>query len=156
MTGRPPLRQTVHATCIALAGRGVLLRGASGSGKSDLALRLMDAEGYGLGAAPLRAELVADDQVMVERVGETLMASCPASIINRMEIRGLGIVEVKAAGPVALALVVDLVAGAAVERLPLDQDRRTSLLGVSLPRLALDPFTAAAPAKIRAALSFGC
>ena len=58
-----------HGTCIALAGRGVLIRGPSGSGKSDLALRLIDTPGNGIGAAPLEARLVADDQVHLTRTG---------------------------------------------------------------------------------------
>lgn len=146
-------RQRVHATCVAINGRGVLLRGKPGAGKSDLALRLIDTPGYGLGPELLRAELIADDQVMLQQVAGTLLASCPDPIRHRLEIRGLGIVDRKSGGPVPLALVVDLVPGLAVERLPADSDRSTSLLEVRLPRLALDPFTASAPAKIRAALS---
>jgi serine kinase of HPr protein (carbohydrate metabolism regulator) len=146
-------RQRVHATCVAINGRGVLLRGKPGAGKSDLALRLIDTPGYGLGPELLRAELVADDQVMLEQVAGALLASCPDPIRHRLEIRGLGIVDRMSGGPVPLALVVDLVPGLAVERLPADSDRSTSLLEVRLPRLALDPSTASAPAKIRAALS---
>ncbi|HMT15512.1 MAG TPA: HPr kinase/phosphatase C-terminal domain-containing protein [Aestuariivirga sp.] len=146
-------RQRVHATCVAINGRGVLLRGKPGAGKSDLALRLIDTPGYGLGPELLRAELIADDQVMLEQVAGVLLASCPNPIKHRLEIRGLGIVDRMSGGPVPLALVVDLVPGLAVERLPADSDRSTSLLEVRLPRLALDPFTASAPAKIRAALS---
>lgn len=146
--------ETVHATCIALNGQGVLLRGPPGAGKSDLALRLIDAPGYGLGKQALRAELIADDQVRLEQVAGRVMASCPNTIKQRMEIRGLGIVAT-AGGmlPVPLALVVDLVPGLAIERLPDDNDRTTTLLGVRLPRLALDPLTASAPAKVRAALT---
>lgn len=146
-------RQRVHATCVAINGRGVLLRGKPGAGKSDLALRLIDTPGYGLGPELLRAELIADDQVMLEQVAGVLLASCPNPIKHRLEIRGLGIVDRMSGGPVPLALVVDLLPGLAVERLPADSDRSTSLLEVRLPRLALDPFTASAPAKIRAALS---
>jgi serine kinase of HPr protein (carbohydrate metabolism regulator) len=138
---------------VAINGRGVLLRGKPGAGKSDLALRLIDTPGYGLGPELLRAELIADDQVMLEQVAGVLLASCPNPIKHRLEIRGLGIVDRMSGGPVPLALVVDLVPGLAVERLPADSDRSTSLLEVRLPRLALDPSTASAPAKIRAALS---
>jgi RNase adaptor protein for sRNA GlmZ degradation len=133
-------QQLAHATCVALEGRAVLLRGPSGSGKSDLALRLI-AEG---------ARLIADDQTVLTLRDGRILASAPASIAGKLEVRGLGIQRVPSLGEAPLALIVDLVGPGAVERLPEGQSEE--LLGVLLPRFALDPFTASAPAKLRLAL----
>jgi len=138
----------LHATCVALDGHGgpfgVLLRGPSGAGKSDLALRLIDRG----------ARLVADDQcevVQEERAaGPRLIARAPAEIAGALEVRGLGITEVPSLGQVPVALIVDLVPPEAVERLP--EAAREEILGVDLPRLALNAFEAAAPAKLDLAL----
>ncbi len=145
-TGSRP-RQLLHATCVALEGRGVLLRGPSGSGKSDLALRLID-EG---------ALLVADDQTEVQLEPATrvrsgrLTAQAPRTIAGRLEVRGLGIVAQPALASAPVALVVDLVRAAEVERLP--EDRVEELLGEEVPAIALDPFAASAVAKVRLALA---
>lgn len=143
-------REVVHGTAIALAGRAVLLRGPSGAGKSDLALRC-------IGAPPLvpngpRAELVADDQVVLVRTPDGLEASPPATIAGRMEVRGVGIVELPYCTRARLALVVDLVAPADVPRYPLEKSAVT-MLGVEIPLLRLTPFEASAPHKIVLALT---
>ena len=130
----------VHATCIAFDGHGILLRGASGSGKSDLALRAIDRG----------AQLVADDQVVLARHGADMIASAPASLHGLIEIRGLGIMRMDAAAQARIALVADMADPQAVERLP--SRRRCDIDGVSLPWLALAPFEASAPAKLRHAL----
>jgi HPr kinase/phosphorylase len=130
----------VHATSVALGGDGILLRGPSGSGKSDLALRLID-EG---------ARLVADDQTELERVGAGLEMRAPRTIAGRLEVRGLGIVPVPSLAAAQLHLVVDLVAPDAVERLP--EPLFCTLLGVSVPLLRLAPFAVSATAKLRLAL----
>jgi HPr kinase/phosphorylase len=91
----------LHASCVARQGAGVLLLGPSGSGKSDLALRLMD-RGF---------DLVADDQVVV-RDG---IACAAPNLAGLLEVRGLGIVRRPALGRARLALVVRMDAG---ERLP--------------------------------------
>jgi HPr kinase/phosphorylase len=130
----------VHATCIAFDGHGILLRGASGSGKSDLALRAID---HG-------AQLVADDQVVLVRDGADMIASAPASLHGLIEIRGLGIMRMDAAARARVALVADLTEPHAIERLP---DRRhCDIDGITIPWLALAPFEASAPAKLRFAL----
>jgi HPr kinase/phosphorylase len=130
----------VHATSVALGGDGILLRGPSGSGKSDLALRLID-EG---------ARLVADDQTEIERAGDRLVMRAPATIAGQMEVRGLGIVRLPAVASAPLRLVVDLVAPEAVERLP--EPLSCSFLGLAVPLLRLAPFAASATAKLRLAL----
>jgi serine kinase of HPr protein (carbohydrate metabolism regulator) len=130
----------VHATCVALAGRGLLLRGPSGGGKSDLALRLIDGG----------ALLVSDDQTRLERQGETLLAAPPATIAGLLEVRGLGLVRLPYLTEVPLHLVVDLVPAAEVERLP--EPDTVELLGLAVRRLRLAPFEASATAKVRLAV----
>ena len=132
--------QTVHATTVALAGKAVLLRGAPGSGKSDLALRLVE-EG---------AALVADDQTKLSRRGAELWATAPAPLKDMIEVRGVGIVRINALDEAPVALLIDLVGEAEMERLP--EPQRESLLGVLLPRLKLNAAAASAPAKVRLAL----
>jgi serine kinase of HPr protein (carbohydrate metabolism regulator) len=131
----------VHGTTVAIDGNAVLLRGPSGSGKSDLALRLIDAG----------ARLVADDQSEVRRDGDRLLVRAPATLDGLLEVRGVGILNVAPLRDVPLALIVDLVASGAVERLP--EPEREEVLGRAVPRLAAAPFEASAAAKIRAALA---
>ena len=130
----------VHGTCVELFGRGVLLRGASGSGKSDLALRLIDGG----------ARLVADDQVALTVEAGRVRATAPQGIAGRIEVRGLGIVEVATAETALVALVVDLVDAADVPRLP--RQRECRLTGITVPSIVLAPFEASAAAKVRLAV----
>jgi HPr kinase/phosphorylase len=132
--------ETVHGTVVAIDGAGVLLRGPSGSGKSDLALRLIDGGGV----------LVADDRVVLSGTGGRIEASAPEAIHGKLEVRGVGIVALPATRVSVLGLVVDLVESGAVERLP--KAAETVLVGVALPLLRLAPFEASAPAKVRVAL----
>jgi serine kinase of HPr protein (carbohydrate metabolism regulator) len=131
---------SVHGTCVAIGDVGILIRGAPGSGKSDLALRLLDAG----------ARLVADDQVELTPSGGQVVATAPASISARMEVRGVGIVRVPTIPSVALGLVVDLVGPGAVPRLP--ERRSWDYGGVSIPLIQLAPFEASAAAKVRLAV----
>lgn len=139
----------VHATCIALQAsdkgwRGVLLRGPSGAGKSDLALRLVEGG----------ARLVADDQTALVRQGKILVGTSPATLAGLLEVRGIGIVKLgrtRLLTRVPIALLVDLVPPDRIERLPDPAHER--LLDVDLPVLALAPFEASAPVKLRLALA---
>ncbi|HEU5095747.1 MAG TPA: HPr kinase/phosphatase C-terminal domain-containing protein [Reyranella sp.] len=135
----------IHATSVALRAsprqpwRAVLLRGASGAGKSDLALRLIQAGG----------RLIADDQTHLAIEGRALIASSPASIAGRIEVRGLGIVELPRGRLLArapVALLVDLVPAEKIERLP--ERAQEMQQGVALPVVALAPFEASAVAKL--------
>ena len=142
MTGDTAIR--VHGTAIALGASAALIRGASGSGKSDLALRCI-----GMPAGPLAASaarLVADDQVLISPAAGGLIVSPPPTIAGRLEVRGLGIVEVQHVSRARLALIVDLVAPNQVQRMP--EDRRVTLAGVDIPAIELAPFEASAAIKL--------
>lgn len=128
-----------HGTCVTLDGVAVLLRGPSGSGKSDLALRLIDGG----------ARLIADDQTLVTMQDGRLVASTPETIAGKMEVRGIGILAVEAETSGILGLVVDLVPDPP-ERMP--EPETTEILGIALPLLRLNPFEASAAAKLRLAL----
>ncbi len=130
----------LHATCVAVNGVGVLIRGVPGTGKSDLALRLIDAG----------AELVADDSCETTVRGGTLYVTAPATIAGKLEIRGYGIVKIPARAEAPIGLVVDLKPEADIERLP--EQATCDIDGVALPLLTVDGFSASAPAKVRIAL----
>ena len=131
--------ETVHATSVARDGRAVLITGPSGAGKSDLALRLLD-RGF---------TLVSDDQTVVRRDGDRLVASAPPTIAGKLEIRGLGIMDMETATNVPVALLVELTS--AVKRLP-DDNRERQVLGIALPMVSVDAMTASAPSKVALAL----
>ncbi|MCB9949102.1 MAG: HPr kinase/phosphatase C-terminal domain-containing protein [Rhodospirillaceae bacterium] len=132
---------TIHATCVALDGRGVVLRGPSGSGKSDLALRLIDGG----------AVLVADDRVIVTVDGGRVRAHAPDPLRGLLEVRGIGPVRVNTAPAADVVLVVDLTPGQCRERLPEPEFARFG--PVAVPCLRLDPFQASAAAKVRIAIA---
>lgn len=129
----------VHGTAVAIDGAAVLLRGASGAGKSDLALRLIDRG----------ARLVADDQAELRRAEDHVLVGAPPVIAGLIEVRGVGILRLDAVPATRLALLVDLVSSAEVERLP--GSRFEEILGVAVPVIALAPFEASAVAKLRIA-----
>lgn len=133
--------ELVYGTSVAVDGRAVLLRGPSGSGKSDLALRLIEGG----------AHLVADDQTRLVREATRLIASAPDTIAGQLEVRGIGIVPVENVRRAPLDLVVDLVPAEQVERYP--EAGTCTYLELSVPLLALAAFEASAPAKVRLALA---
>ncbi|MBV8972755.1 MAG: aldolase [Sphingomonadaceae bacterium] len=135
----PAIPPTLHATAVAIRGRGVLLTGPSGSGKSDLALRLIDRG----------AVLVADDRVVVARDAGRVLASPPPALAGLIEVRGLGIIAVPFAERVPVALILDL--AAAPERLPPPATR--DVAGVAVPVLAFAPFAASAAIRAERALT---
>ncbi len=141
--------ELVHATAIAIDGRAALLRGPSGSGKSDLAVRCIMTP-LMLGGRLICAHLVADDQVLVERRASDVVVAAPPTIAGRIEVRGIGLENVPFSSFASLALVVDLVPGASVERLP--EPTLADILGVGVPLVRIAPFEASAPMKLALAL----
>jgi serine kinase of HPr protein (carbohydrate metabolism regulator) len=127
--------EMVHASTVAIGGRAVLLTGPSGAGKSDLALRLLD-RGF---------SLVSDDQTLIQRQGDMLIASAPPTIAGKLEVRGIGIVDMEALEKVPLALIVELTGE--FDRLPED-NRERQILGVQLPLITVDAMTASAASKV--------
>jgi HPr kinase/phosphorylase len=130
----------VHATAVAIGGRAILLRGAPGAGKSDLALRLIDCG----------AQLIADDQAELRREKNRIRVRAPAEIAGLIEIRGIGILRLQARVEAPLAMCVDLLPSAEIERLP--ERRFEEMLGIAVPLIAISAFEASAAAKLRIAL----
>jgi serine kinase of HPr protein (carbohydrate metabolism regulator) len=131
--------ETLHASTVALDGRAVLICGPSGSGKSDLALRLLD-RGFAL---------VSDDQTIVRKDGGRVLASAPPTIHGKLEIRGVGIVDMDSVSDVPVALCIELTSD--IQRLP-DDSRERLVLDVRLPLISVDAMTASAPSKVALAL----
>jgi serine kinase of HPr protein (carbohydrate metabolism regulator) len=131
--------ENLHASCVAADGRAVLIVGASGSGKSDLALRLLD-RGF---------TLVSDDRTIVRRDGAKLIASAPATIRGKLEIRGIVIVEMESIDDMPVSLVVELTTD--MQRLP-DDSRERLILGAGIPLVNINAMTASAPSKVAVAL----
>jgi HPr kinase/phosphorylase len=145
-----PEALTTHGTAIAVAGRAALIVGPSGAGKSDLALRCLALAPSPLIQAP--AQLVSDDRVILSPQAGRLRVSAPATIRDRLEVRGLGILKVPCVEDADLVLVVELAQAEAIDRLP-DPPLGRAFLGVSLPVLRLAPFEASAPVKLLLALT---
>ena len=127
--------ETIHASTVAVDGRAVLITGPSGSGKSDLALRLLD-RGFAL---------VSDDQTIVRKSGTSLIASAPPTIRGKLEIRGVGIVTMDQVDDQPVALVVELTSD--IRRLP-DDSRERPIMGVPVPLISVDAMTASAASKV--------
>jgi serine kinase of HPr protein (carbohydrate metabolism regulator) len=132
-----PSSETLHATTVAIDGRGVVIEGPSGAGKSDLALRLIDRG----------AMLVSDDRTRITREGDRLVAHAPAVMAGRIEVRGLGIAEAPHVAAAAVALLIRI---GEEERLPERRLRR--IADVAVPELTVAPFRASAPIKVEWAL----
>lgn len=137
--------ESLHGTAVALAGAGVLLRGASGAGKSDMALRLL-AEGW---------QVIADDRVLLSRQGTELRAMAPANLAGLLEVRGIGVIRLDDAQRLEsapLRLVVDLVpTREGVARMPEPEIFRHA--GIGMPLIRLYPFDASATAGLTMALA---
>lgn len=147
-TARNGASETVHGTCVALGTDAALIRGKSGTGKSDLALRFLALPDGEAG----QTSLIADDQVRLTSTEDGLMASPPANLAGRIEVRGLGIQQVPYVGAARLVLVCDLVAAQDVPRMPPDPWERTVLAGSEVPVLKLAAFEASAPLKLKLAI----
>ncbi|MES2420015.1 MAG: HPr kinase/phosphatase C-terminal domain-containing protein [Pseudomonadota bacterium] len=133
-----PSSDRLHATTVAIDGLAVMIEGASGSGKSDLALRLIDRG----------AILVSDDQTLVIRSGKTLRARVPTTIAGRIEVRGIGILAMPYVDDVPVGLLVRV--DGTIERMP--ERRARKIAGIDVRQFAVNPFEASAPIKVELAL----
>lgn len=130
----------IHATSVAIGGRALLLAGPSGSGKSDLALRLIDRG----------ALLISDDYTLLDARDAGLYACAAPAIAGKIEIRGIGIEDMAfaAEAPVALMLLLD----SEPERMPPEAVETRTLLGHDIPAFPFAPFETSAPIKAELAL----
>ncbi len=144
--------ETHHGTAIAFGAPGVLIRGVPGSGKSSLALRLIDQQGYGVGGRAVSAKLVSDDQVIITKAAGELHMMPPYELRNKIEIRGQGIVRIQSQSSVRLVLLVDLMAVDKIPRMPELSELTENFMGCQLARLMLDAQDVSATAKLRAFL----
>ena len=132
-------RETIHATAVAISGAGVLIRGKSGSGKSDLALRLIDRG----------AILISDDQVEISREDKTLWLSPPPRLAGKLEVRSLGIWPCDHLSGIELKLIIDLKDDP--DRFPLDKQVMI-LLGIHISSCTLNAMESSAAIKAEWAL----
>ncbi len=135
---------TVHASAVLVGARAVLIRGPSGSGKSQLVLDLIEAGRVG---ALVFSRLVADDRVHLEAVGGRLLARPAEALAGLIEVRGIGLLRVAQEPCAVVGLVVDL-AAADAERLPDSAQRKTQIDGVELSRLAVASGVPALPSLL--------
>jgi HPr kinase/phosphorylase len=133
-------RLIVHGTVVAFRGEGILLRGPSGSGKSDLAFRL----------SALGCGIVADDQAEIDQRSGRPFARAVEPITGLLELRGLGLIRIAPADPVPLRLVVDLVPRLEVPRMP--EPETVKVGGAELPLVRLHAFDSSTPLKVLKAL----
>lgn len=131
--------ELLHASTVAIGGHAVLITGLSGSGKSDLALRLIDRG----------AVLVSDDYTLVTREGGILRATAPSNIKGKIEVRGIGIVDIDAIDVASVALIVRL--GEDVPRMR-GIDERQHIVGVGVPVFVVGAYEASATIKVELAL----
>ena len=129
----------VHGSAVAIDGNGVLLLGPSGSGKSDLALRLIDRG----------AKLICDDILHIENRDGLLQLTCAPNITGKIEVRGIGICTVEVLASAPLRLIVELARD--VDRMP-PKYQSVTIAGYSVPMFKLDPFQASSVLKVEWAL----
>lgn len=135
-------RKIIHATFIVINGKGVLLKGKSGSGKSDLALRLIENK---------NAELVADDAVEIYEKNGKIIGQVPQNLVGLLEVRGIGIVAYPYKEKAVIDMVVELKDDVdAIERMPLMQ--KEVIFGLEINKIDLYAKENSAPDKIIAAL----
>ena len=131
------MTENIHATCVELNGYGVLITGASGSGKSDLALRLIENK---------KAILVSDDRTDIAIKNGILTASCPKNIEGLLEVRGIGLIQMPFKREASVKLIVEASLPSEIDRLP-DASFET-IEGCRIPSLKLDLLTPSAPDKV--------
>ena len=130
----------IHASCVCIKNKGILIIGPSGSGKSDLTLRLI---------AEFGAKLVADDRVNIKASQDKLIASAPKILRGLLEVRGIGIIKIKNKLSTKIDLVIDLISTKS-ERLP--ENQNYNICDINIPLYRLNAFESSTPAKVLAAL----
>ena len=136
----PEADTTVHATAVLIGAKAVLVRGPSGSGKSRLALRLLQSLSF--------ARLVGDDRVYLQTANGRLLVRPAKELMGLLEVRGLGIRRLPFEPLAVVGLVCDLAAH--TERIPSTAETRIEVSGISLPRLAVPAETDALPTLLAA------
>ena len=136
----------VHASAVLLGERGVLIRGAAGSGKSSLLLGLLT-------DAVASTWLIADDRVILTPANGRLIAAVPPVLAGLLEIRGQGIVRRRFVSPARIHLVVDLLPLAECDRMPARPAETVSIASIELPLLRLPIGLADGPVRVRAAVA---
>ena len=136
---------SIHASAVMVAGHGVLIRGAAGSGKSSLVLQLLTNAEKG-------CTLVADDRVVLRSENGRVVAAAPTALAGLLEIRGQGILRLPFVSPAPVELVVDLRPAAECPRMPEDDERTVELGGVRVRRIFVASGAADGAARVRAAL----
>jgi HPr kinase/phosphorylase len=131
-----------YATAVTYCGFGILIRGPSGSGKSDLALRLID-DGAGL---------VADDQVVIKSVGQELYLSPPESLSGLIEVRGVGVIKIEYFRDIRLCLIVELDPRNEIQRIP--KIKEELIKKILVPVINMYAFESSVLAKIKIILGY--
>lgn len=132
------IKSNIHATCVSINRCGILLLGKSGSGKSDMALRLIENKG---------AELVADDRTDVTLKDGKIYASSPENIQGLLEVRGVGVVKIPFTRNAEIKLAVELSEDVKnIERMP--EELQYQILNTSVPLLKIYPFEVSAIDKV--------
>lgn len=131
----PEDAQQIHATAVAIDKHGIMIVGPSGSGKSDLAIRLIDRG----------ARLISDDQVLASRQENTVILNAPASIAGKIELYSVGIFDIPFVSDIRLVMIVHLTDDA--ERYPMDAQLEL-LVGMNISSINLDGRTSSAPIKV--------
>ena len=131
-----------YATAVTYCGFGVLIRGPSGSGKSDLALRLID-DGAGL---------IADDQVVIKAVGQELYLSPPDSLSGLIEVRGVGVIKIGYVRDIRLCLIIELDPSNDIQRIPTIEEEL--IKNIPVPVISMDAFESSVLAKIKIILGY--
>ncbi len=130
-----------HGSCMNWLNKGILITGASGSGKSDVCFRLIDKG----------AILIADDQVLLENKNKQLLASCPEALEGLLEVRGLGILKTLYQKQAKIDFQIELAPLNDIERLP--QKTLNTFENIEIPVLKLYPFCPSSLLKIKTFIS---
>jgi HPr kinase/phosphorylase len=137
------MSETVHATAVLVGADGVLIRGESGTGKSALALALIERGG----------RLIADDRLTLSVCHDRIVASAPQATLGMIELRGRGVIKVAHERSAVIRLVADIVEEEGLERMPEEHQLSAAIAGIVLPRQPVPAATERAVRLVEAALN---